>query len=415
MNKRNVNNTSYDSPSKAAWKRFRKDRLAMAGLITIVLFSIIAILGSVIRPDQTVHVSQRVEEIEFKPPGFSTLILKERVDHLVKDVSIFNRFLFGGKELEFKNYAIKPDYTFHGYSIVFERNTDRSLSPDTLPLPKVLYSLSYNSRYELSGDSVTFLVNGQGKITRSIQDMQSEVKNDHIFNRTYWLGTAKAGRDMLSLIMASLIVSISVGFIAVFISVTIGITLGAMAGYFRGWIDDIITYFINVVWSIPTFLLVVAISIAIGQGSTTVFIAVGFTMWVEVARIVRGQFLVFRKKQFVEASRALGFRSFRIMVRQILPNVLGPIIVVASANFAFAILIEAGLSYIGIGTKPPQPSLGIMVSEYVDYITNDGQAYLAILPGVAIALLVLAFMLIGNGVRDAIDKRSDVKSGPDLV
>src|SRR5690606_19731997 len=119
-----------------------------------------------------------------------------------------------------------------------------------------------------------------------------------------------------------------------------------------------------------------------------------------------------REKEFVEASRALGFRSMRIIFKHILPNVMGPIIVIASANFAFAILIESGLSFLGIGTTPPQPSLGTLVADYKDYITNDGQAYLAVLPGLMIVILVLAFMLIGNGARDAFDNRSSVGDIP---
>ena len=152
-------------------------------------------------------------------------------------------------------------------------------------------------------------------------------------------------------------------------------------------------------------MLVIAITFALGKGFWQVFIAVGLTMWVEVARVIRGQILSIREKEFVEAGKALGFNNFRIIVRHILPNVMGPVIVISAANFAAAILIEAGLSFLGIGVQPPMPSWGSMIKENYGYIILDS-AYLAILPGLAIIFMVLAFMLIGNALRDALDVRT---------
>jgi peptide/nickel transport system permease protein len=178
-----------------------------------------------------------------------------------------------------------------------------------------------------------------------------------------------------------------------------------MAGYYRGKVDAAIMWLINVVWSLPTLLLVIAITLILGKGIVQVFIAVGLTMWVEVARIVRGQILSIREKEFVEAGRALGFKNMRIILRHILPNVMGPVVVMAASNFAAAILTEAGLSYLGIGAQPPVPSWGEMTSTHHGYILMD-KAYLAFIPGIAIMILVLAFMLVGNGLRDALDTRS---------
>jgi peptide/nickel transport system permease protein len=166
-----------------------------------------------------------------------------------------------------------------------------------------------------------------------------------------------------------------------------------------------IMWLINVVWSIPTLLLVIAITIALGKGFMQVFIAVGLTMWVEVARIVRGQVLAVRENEFIEAGRALGFKTSRIILKHVLPNVMGPVIVISAANFASAILIEAGLSFLGIGAQIPTPSWGSMIKDHYTYITTD-MAHLAIIPGVAIMILVLAFMLIGNGLRDAFDSKA---------
>jgi peptide/nickel transport system permease protein len=164
-------------------------------------------------------------------------------------------------------------------------------------------------------------------------------------------------------------------------------------------------WLINVVWSVPTLLMVIAITLVIGKGFWQIFIAVGLTMWVEVARVVRGQIISIREKEYVEAARALGFNSGRIIIRHILPNVINPVIIISAANFASAILIEAGLSFLGIGVQPPIPSWGTMIKQHYGYILVD-LGYLAILPGVAIMLTVLSFTLIGNGLRDALDTKT---------
>ena len=162
---------------------------------------------------------------------------------------------------------------------------------------------------------------------------------------------------------------------------------------------------INIVWSIPTLLLVIGITLVLGRGFWQVFIAVGLSMWVEVARLVRGQVLAVKEKTFIEAATALGFSDIRIIFKHILPVMTGPIIVIASANFASAILIESGLSFLGIGAQPPIPSWGGMVKEHFRYLLL-GKAYLALLPGVAIMSLVLAFMTLGNALRDYLDVKT---------
>ena len=197
-------------------------------------------------------------------------------------------------------------------------------------------------------------------------------------------------------------VSLSVGLIAVLLSLIIGITFGLVAGYFRGRVDDVIMWLVNVIWSVPTLLMVIAITLALGKGFWQVFVAIGLTMWVEVTRIVRGQVLVIRELEFIEAGKALAYKPYRIIFKHIFPNVMGPLIVISAANFASAILIESGLSFLGIGAQPPMPSWGGMIKDHYNYIIMD-KAYLAIIPGLAIMSLVLAFMILGNGLRDAFD------------
>ena len=227
---------------------------------------------------------------------------------------------------------------------------------------------------------------------------------DLIVTKRFYLGTDNFGRDILSRLLIGTRVSLGVGFIAVIISLSIGVLLGALAGYFGGRTDNLIMWLINVVWSIPTLLLVFAIMLALGKGFWQVFIAVGLTMWVNVARLVRGQVLSIKNLEYIEAARSLQFSHTRIIFRHILPNIAGPVLVIAAGNFASAIVIEAGLSFLGVGVQPPQPSWGLMMKENYNFIITNNPA-LALAPGIAIMLLVLAFNLLGNGLRDALDVR----------
>jgi peptide/nickel transport system permease protein len=222
--------------------------------------------------------------------------------------------------------------------------------------------------------------------------------------KRFYLGTDKYGRDILSRLIIGTRVSLSVGLITVLISLSVGIFLGAIAGYFRGKVDELVMWLINVIWSIPTLLLVFAITLLLGKGFWQVFIAVGLTMWVNVARLVRGQVMVTKELQYVEAARALGYSHYRTIVKHILPNIFGPILVIAASNFASAIVIEAGLSFLGVGVQPPQPSWGLMIKENYNFIITQNPM-LALAPGFAIMLLVLSFNLLGNGLRDALNVR----------
>jgi peptide/nickel transport system permease protein len=223
-----------------------------------------------------------------------------------------------------------------------------------------------------------------------------------INSKTFWLGTDRYGRDILSRLIIGVRVSLAVGLITVILSLSIGIFLGAIAGYYGGNTDQAIMWLLNVIWSIPTLLLVFALTLLLGKGFWQVFIAIGLTMWVNVARIVRGQVLAIKELEYIEAATALGFRDSRIIIRHILPNILGPVMVIAASNFASAIVIEAGLSFLGIGVQPPQPSWGLMIKENYNFIITHNPM-LALAPGIAIMMLVLAFNLLGNGLRDALN------------
>jgi peptide/nickel transport system permease protein len=400
------NENSNRSPLQIAWHKFRKNRLALFGLLVLTGACIVAILGSTIRPDASPDANDQHLSLAKKPINFKVEMLAVQKNAEIDKGLFFSRFFFGGKESVYNSVPV-ASYRFINDTIQvvkysdFEGDLKETLS---LSMLDVCYPIQPET-YRLQGD-VMYARGIDGKeISMTVSSARNLIEKEHIYTKRFLLGTDKFGRDLLSRLMAGTIVSLSVGLISVFISLLLGISLGSLAGYFGGWIDEVITWLINVVWSIPTLLLVIAITFALGKGFVQVFIAVGLTMWVEVARVIRGQVLGLKNLEYVQAARALGFPNRRIIFRHILPNALGPVIVISAANFASAILLEAGLSFLGIGAQIPMASWGQMINEHYIYITTS-RAHLAIFPGICILILVLAFMLIGNGLRDSFDTRN---------
>lgn len=373
-------------------------------MIVVLAAIIVSILGYLITPDSSPFANDQHLEIAAQKPGFSVQIIKIRKNEPDKDCNLLRLIAYGCNS---KHITIPiSSYAFHNDEIVilpYDAAGNKGEISYTFKLADVIFPLSDTSRKALSSPALADL--NRESVNPDIAKMREQIVKSNISKKNFLLGTDRFGRDVLSQLMIGTRVSLSVGFISVLISLVLGIFLGALAGFFRGRTDDVIIWFINVIWSIPTLLLVIAITFALGKGFWQVFIAVGLTMWVEVARVVRGQILSLREMEFVEAARALGFKNKRIIIRHILPNTMGPVIVISAANFASAILIEAGLSFLGIGVQPPMPSWGTMVKENYAYIILDNP-WLAILPGICIMLLVLAFMLIGNGLRDALDVKA---------
>lgn len=404
----NKKGSRSNSLSYAAWQRIKKNRLAMLGCIIIGVCLMIAVLGYAITPDSTPDANNQLLEISKKPPGFQVKMLKVRKNEPLHKAGFFSKMFFG----EQSDYRLVPlsSYHFNDTAIVCkEYNTSSKTETEiSFNLADVIYAINTDSlvHTDLKSGITSFYDIGSGQqLKKSIAELKTQIESQSIITKKYVLGTDPSGRDLLSRLMLGTRISFSVGFISVFISIFIGMFVGAVAGYFRGKIDAFIVWFINVIWAIPTLLLVIAITLVLGKGFWQVFIAVGLTMWVEVARVIRGQVLSLREKEFIEAGRALGFKNARIIFRHVIPNVMGPVIVISAANFASAILTEAGLSFLGIGSQPPTASWGAMISDHRGYIISDA-AYLAFLPGLAIAVLVLSFILLGNGLRDALDTRS---------
>jgi peptide/nickel transport system permease protein len=360
-----MKNDEILSPGQIAWRRFKKNVSGMISLVFIVLCALMAIFAYFIIPDNTPDANTQILEISTQKPGFEVDMLLVNKPTKVEKVGFFKK-LWNGQPSPYRQIPFD--------SLKVEENT----------------TTVYIFNPERCGSATEEVINN------------SMLPANPVVHRKYYLGTDQFGRDFLSRLVLGTRISFSVGFIAVLLSVVIGLFVGGLGGFFRGRVDDVVMWFINVIWSLPTLLIVIAITFALGKGVVQVFIAVGLTMWVEVARVTRGQILSIRETTFVEAGRALGFRNARIIIRHIIPNILNPIIVISAANFATAILLEAGLSFLGIGVQPPMPSWGSMIKEnYAYIILND--AYLAILPGIAIMLLVLAFMLMGNALREALN------------
>ncbi|HEY7472899.1 MAG TPA: oligopeptide ABC transporter permease [Gemmatimonadota bacterium] len=219
----------------------------------------------------------------------------------------------------------------------------------------------------------------------------------------HFLGTDKFGRDIFTRILYGARISLTIGFIAIVISVTLGTLVGAMAGYFRGWVDTAIARFIDMLLSIPRLILLLVIIAMFEPNIFLLVAALGLTGWEGSARIVRGQFLSLREQEFVQASRALGYSDWRIILRHILPNTLAPIIVIATLGIGNVILLEAGLSFLGLGVQPPTASWGSMVNDGRDAMITAW--WISTYPGLAIVLTVVAFNLLGDGLRDALDPR----------
>lgn len=364
---------SSGSFNKNAIRKIRRNPLGIASFLLIVFAALITIFSYVFSADKVKDANQQNIILAHKPMGYKQLLIEIPLDNYKANNSVSDFFF--GKQVNTEQIAIKS-YNIKNDSVQYVSYIGDGLKGEVTTIP-----LTDWTSKGISKDTI---------------------KKKFVFEKKFILGTDAYGRDFYSRLIIGTRISFLIGFIAVFISLIVGIPLGAIGGYYRGRTDDFIMWLINVVWSIPTLLLVIAITLALGKGFWQIFVAVGLTMWVEVARIVRGQFISYRENEFVEAARALGFSDMRIIFKEILPNILAPVIVISAANFAAAILVESGLSFLGIGAQPPTPSWGNLIKENYSHIIL-GDAHLALFPGIAIMLLVLAFNIFGNVLRDAFD------------
>lgn len=224
-------------------------------------------------------------------------------------------------------------------------------------------------------------------------------------SRAHWLGTDVQGRDVWARLVYGARVSLAVGLVSQAIAVSIGVTLGLLAGYYRGWIDELVMRLADVTLAFPTLLLLIAMSAALQPSMGVVFVTIGVVGWAGMARLVRGQVLVVRDLEYVQAARALGARGRRVMLRHVLPNVVGPVVIAATLGIAGAIMAEAALSFLGLGIQPPTASWGSMIADGRDLDQLRNAPWTSIAPGLAIGAAVLGFNLLGDALRDALDPR----------
>ena len=334
----------------------------------ILLIAFLSIFAYFFIPDKSTNANQMHLSIHSKSPGFKVdlLLIENNINY---NQSHLEKLFFGNKnsptEIALQNYDFTKNTFFYNEYGDFPDEFNNSIDIDNI----------------------------------------DKFQSNNLINRVFLLGTDKFGRDVLSRLVVGARISFFIGFISVLISLIIGVFLGSLSGYYSGNIDRLVMWVINVTWSIPTLLLVIAITLALGKGLWQVFIAVGLTMWVDVARVVRGQVMIIKERQFITAARVLGFSDLRILVKHILPNIVSPLIIISAANFAASILIESGLSFLGLGAQPPMASWGSIIKDHYNYIIL-GKPMLALIPGICIMSLVMAFMLLGNKLRDKLDVKN---------
>lgn len=396
-------------------KRLFHNRIATVSLAIIGIFCLVSLLGYLIMPDSTPDANDGIIQLRKKLPGFKVTLIKIRKSIHSDTKSFFQKMVYGQES----DYVYIPveSYRIEGlfiYAKLFEEsNIEKKLS--LVGTVRHLYT-GRLSQFR-TGDTENYTVTGNEKIvyvdvnqkvqytTRS--QLVKEFENKYVERKKYLLGTDLAGRDLLSRIILGARISVSIGLIAVTISMVVGVFLGSLAGFLGGWVDKLVLWMISVFWSIPSTMLVIAISLALqSRGVWVAFVAVGLTTWVDIARMVRGEILSIKEKPYIDAARVFGISNRRIVVKHILPNIMSSLVVVAASSFASAILIEAGLSFLGLSVQPPTPSWGMMIHEGFRSITGKDSWHLILFPSLAVSLLVLCFNLLGSGLRDAYDPRT---------
>jgi peptide/nickel transport system permease protein len=269
----------------------------------------------------------------------------------------------------------------------------------------VCYAISDQELQTLEGQysGYTF-TNMSGERVRTTQrDLIQRIRKEFVVTKRFWLGTDQLGRNMLGRILEGGKISLSLALLAVLITVVFGVGIGLIAGYFGGWVDRILTLLLGLFWSIPGVLFVVIIALVVGSAKVGVVVGITFVMWVEMAQIVKTRVEVIRNQAYIQASRLIGLSHIRVILKHILPNVSAPIFILAASSFADALMLEAGLSFLGIGINPPDPSWGNMIRTTYGYMLTDQYAYMVLIPSLMLFLVVLSAIFVSNGLKDAFD------------
>jgi peptide/nickel transport system permease protein len=383
---------------------YRVSPPAVLGLTLISCCLVIVLTGRIWVSDQSPDVDRQLPAFALQNAGFKGNVIKIRRQSLItNNIDTFILEPYATFEQTSDSLMTKPAIGVNpdGKTMIpAERSRHRHIVEVVMAVDPIQPEIRYDSiakTYSYRNDEGQEAQISKTAIWRTFEDK-------HVTKIKFPLGSDSYGRDLLSRLVVGAQVSFWVGLISVMLSLLIGVSLGAIAGYFGGWVDRLIMVLVNTLWTLPTLLLLFALVLALGREPFIIFLAIGLSLWVEVARLVRGQVLGIKEKEFVKAAHSLGLNRWRILFRHIAPQLVGPVLVIAASNFATAILLESGLSFLGFGVRPPTPTWGNMLHENYG-LALTGRILPALAPALAIMLLVLAFNLLSNGLRDYLDPR----------
>ncbi|NIA18483.1 MAG: ABC transporter permease subunit [Simkaniaceae bacterium] len=332
------------SPWRVARQKLMRDPAAIMGLAFVCLIVFAGLFAPLIAP---MDPNAQVLEFMNQPPGFSGEVIR---------------------------FRLRPD----------------------LPVQMVAVK-----EVNVNGNRVEYIDHLNRTFTLHKNQLSGDTKEEWYGTHRYWLGTDNFGRDVLSRLLYGARISLLVGISASTLSLIVGLLLGAVAGYYGGWLETIIMRFTDIMFGFPTLLFLIGITAAFEPSLLVVFVAIGFVSWPGMARLMRGQVLAVKEREFVKAATVLGFSKWHVLWKHVVPNCLAPVIVAYTLGIAGAIMAEASLSFLGLGAQPPISSWGAMINTGKDFLRMA--PWISMMPGVAIAMTVLGFNLLGDGLRDALD------------
>jgi oligopeptide transport system permease protein len=352
-----------------AWRRLKRNRAAVASAILLLFLALAAIIGPVVVP----HSYDRVYPQYVRTPA--SLEAYPQAEAIVPEFeSVLSRARVTAGEV-----------TVTGSSVSAPISSEEPLDP------RIVRYVDRSDLFE------------SGRIEDLSADGKSGTMAADVIRVRFLFGTDGNGRDLLARILVGIRISLAIGFLASAMALLVGVTYGAVAGYFGGRVDDVMMRVVDILYSLPFIFFVILLVVFFGRNFILIFIAIGFTEWLDMARIVRGQTLTIKRQEYVQAAEALGVGSIGILKRHVVPNTLGPVVVYVTLLVPKAILLESLLSFLGLGVQEPLTSLGLLISEGA--ANMRGAAWMLIYPAVTLTLILFALNFLGDGLRDALDPK----------